>query len=220
MLQTYPPSSAWVNAPFASRCPRRSAASSPHSHVVVQANSTKGTAAYQTASSAVSDSMPARRDMVAALLGSLACTALPAHAAAPKYEQMEALKGKDYGKVRTKYPDYVLTDSGLQYKDLRDGSGDTASNGSRVTIDWDGYTLGYYGRPFEARNKSKGGAFVGDTKDFLKFTVGDHAVSSYMPIWQEVCDHIYIGCCVSRKSAYMQLCISWLRFSVAVIQDV
>lgn len=43
-----------------------------------------------------------RRDMVAALLGSLACTALPAHAAAPKYEQMEALKGKDYGKVRTK----------------------------------------------------------------------------------------------------------------------
>lgn len=52
-----------------------------------------------------------------------------------------------------RYPDYVLTDSGLQYKDLRDGSGDTASNGSRVTIDWDGYTLGYYGRPFEARNK-------------------------------------------------------------------
>lgn len=39
---------------------------------------------------------------MAALLGSLACTVLPAHAAAPKYEQMEALKGKDYGKVRTK----------------------------------------------------------------------------------------------------------------------
>ena len=46
-----------------------------------------------------------------------------------------------------------MTDSGLQYKDLRDGSGDTASEGSHVTIDWDGYTLGYYGRPFEARNK-------------------------------------------------------------------
>lgn len=25
--------------------------------------------------------------------------------------------------------------------------------------------------------QSKGGAFVGDTKDFLKFTVGDHSVS-------------------------------------------
>ena len=46
-----------------------------------------------------------------------------------------------------------MTDSGLQYKDLRDGSGGTASEGSHVTIDWDGYTLGYYGRPFEARNK-------------------------------------------------------------------
>lgn len=31
----------------------------------------------------------------------MAVTALPA-AAEPKYEQMEALKGKDYGKVRTK----------------------------------------------------------------------------------------------------------------------
>ena len=43
-----------------------------------------------------------RRDVVATLLGSLACTALPAQATAPKYEQMDALKGKDYGKVRTK----------------------------------------------------------------------------------------------------------------------
>lgn len=25
--------------------------------------------------------------------------------------------------------------------------------------------------------QSKGGAFVGDSKDFLKFTVGDHSVS-------------------------------------------
>ena len=51
-----------------------------------------------------------------------------------------------------RYPDYVLTDSGLQYKDLRDGPGDAVSNGAHVTVDWDGYTLGYYGRPFEARN--------------------------------------------------------------------
>ena len=46
-----------------------------------------------------------------------------------------------------------MTDSGLQYKDLRDGSGGVAKDGARVTVDWDGYTLGYYGRPFEARNK-------------------------------------------------------------------
>lgn len=52
-----------------------------------------------------------------------------------------------------RYPDFTLTDSGLQYKDLRDGSGGVAKDGSHVTVDWDGYTLGYYGRPFEARNK-------------------------------------------------------------------
>jgi len=26
-------------------------------------------------------------------------------------------------------------------------------------VDWDGYTIGYYGRIFEARNKAKGGSF-------------------------------------------------------------
>ena len=26
-------------------------------------------------------------------------------------------------------------------------------------VDWDGYTIGYYGRIFEARNKTKGGSF-------------------------------------------------------------
>ena len=45
-------------------------------------------------------------------------------------------------------------DAGLQYKDLRDGSGEAAQDGSKVTIDWDGYTIGYYGRPFEGRNKA------------------------------------------------------------------
>ena len=43
--------------------------------------------------------------------------------------------------------------AGLQYKDLREGSGEAARDGSKVTIDWDGYTIGYYGRPFEGRNK-------------------------------------------------------------------
>ncbi|KAL0027334.1 hypothetical protein WJX79_001396 [Trebouxia sp. C0005] len=132
---------------------------------------------------------PVRRQMLLSLLGSSALIALPA-VAEPKFEQMEALKGKDYGKVRTKYPDYVLTDSGLQYKDLRDGSGDAVSNGSHVTVDWDGYTLGYYGRPFEARNKSKGGAFVGDSKDFLKFTVGDHSV---IPAFEEAMVGMRVG---------------------------
>ena len=35
---------------------------------------------------------------------------------------------------------------------------------------------GYYGRPFEARNKPKGSAFVGDDKDFFRFTLGSGTV--------------------------------------------
>ena len=36
----------------------------------------------------------------------------PAQSALSKNEPMEGLKGKDYGKVRQRYPDYVLTESG------------------------------------------------------------------------------------------------------------
>ena len=42
-----------------------------------------------------------RREALTGVLSLLACPVLPA-LAEPKYEQMEGLKGKDYGKVRTK----------------------------------------------------------------------------------------------------------------------
>ena len=70
------------------------------------------------------------------------------------------------------YPDFTLTASGLQYKDFREGSGASPKPGQRVIVDWDGYTAGYYGRPFEARNKAKGGAFTGDNKEYLRFVLG------------------------------------------------
>lgn len=67
-------------------------------------------------------------------------------------------------------------DSGLQFKDLKIGTGKEAAVGETVVIDWSGVTLGYYGRPFEARNKPKGGAFFGDEKDFLTFRIGEESV--------------------------------------------
>lgn len=33
------------------------------------------------------------------------------------------------------------------------GKGECPQRGQTAVIDWDGYTIGYYGRPFEARNK-------------------------------------------------------------------
>lgn len=95
-------------------------------------------------------------DRRAALLAApcVACLiALAAPARAGEFVTMEAIKDKDYGKSPMKFPDYESTESGLQYKDLREGSGASPREGDTCVIDWDGYTVGYYGRVFEARNK-------------------------------------------------------------------
>lgn len=103
---------------------------------------------------------------------------------------MEALKGKDYGKARMSYGDYTTTPSGLQYFDLKEGSGKAPGPNALCTIDWDGYTIGYYGRPFEARNKTKGGSFTGDDKDFLKVRLGSGQV---IPAFEEALRGMKVG---------------------------
>ncbi|GAB4857232.1 Peptidyl-prolyl cis-trans isomerase fkbp19, chloroplastic [Ancistrocladus abbreviatus] len=148
-------------------------------------------------SSSTSPSLPqvlksgnGRRELLISSIGLMAggglalLNAFPASAAASRTEfaDMPALRGKDYGKTKMSYPDYIETESGLQYKDLRVGSGPTPKNGETVVVDWDGYTIGYYGRIFEARNKTKGGSFEGDDKDFFKFKMGSQEV---IPAFEE-----------------------------------
>ncbi|XP_052186186.1 peptidyl-prolyl cis-trans isomerase FKBP19, chloroplastic isoform X2 [Diospyros lotus] len=111
-------------------------------------------------------------------------------AVAAEFADMPALRGKDYGKTKMRYPDYTETESGLQYKDLRGGSGPTPKSGDTVVVDWDGYTIGYYGRIFEARNKTKGGSFEGDDKDFYKFRVGSQQV---IPAFEEAVSGMALG---------------------------
>ncbi|XAR48252.1 Peptidylprolyl isomerase [Bertholletia excelsa] len=111
-------------------------------------------------------------------------------AVAAEFADMPALRGKDYGKTKMRYPDYTETDSGLQYKDLRVGSGPTPKVGETVVVDWDGYTIGYYGRIFEARNKTKGGSFEGDDKDFYKFRLGSQQV---IPAFEEAVSGMALG---------------------------
>jgi len=55
---------------------------------------------------------------------------------------MPSIEGRGYGKARTKYPDFVQTPSGLQYKDVREGKGNSPTVGDRVVVDWEGYTIG------------------------------------------------------------------------------
>lgn len=106
------------------------------------------------------------------------------------FADMPALRGKDYGKTKMRYPDYTETDSGLQFKDLRVGIGPTPKIGDTVVVDWDGYTIGYYGRIFEARNKTKGGSFEGDDKDFFKFRIGSQEV---IPAFEEAILGMSVG---------------------------
>lgn len=126
----------------------------------------------------------------AVLLTALVNTQQALADAVANYEPMEALKGKDYGKSRTVYPDFTLTPSGLQFKDLREGTGETPKPGDTLVVDWSGYTIGYYGRPFEARNKPKGGSFTGDDKDFLRFVLGQQQV---IPAFEEAVSSMKVG---------------------------
>ncbi|CAM9283798.1 unnamed protein product, partial [Phaeothamnion confervicola] len=100
---------------------------------------------------------------------------MPDEAEESQLEDIPALRGLGYGKPRARYPDFILTSSGLQYRDIRKGTGEVPAPGDRVVIDWEGYTIGYYGRPFEAKNRVKGGAFEND-KDFVRFIVGKGVV--------------------------------------------
>ncbi|XP_074304112.1 peptidyl-prolyl cis-trans isomerase FKBP19, chloroplastic isoform X1 [Silene latifolia] len=103
---------------------------------------------------------------------------------------MPALRGKDYGKTKMRYPDYTQTLSGLQFKDLRMGNGPNPNIGDIVVVDWAGYTIGYYGRIFEARNKTKGGSFEGDDKEFFKFRIGSNEV---IPAFEEAVIGMSLG---------------------------
>jgi len=85
------------------------------------------------------------------------------------------VRGTIAGKPETKYPDFQVTASGLQYRDVRMGSGPSPSVGDRVVVDWEGYTLGHQGRPFAAKNKVKGGDFQGD-QDYCRWVQGQHTV--------------------------------------------
>jgi len=102
----------------------------------VNEHSTRSTAVYIM----TSDNEPcnARRSCVAAIGASF--LALPANA-----EQQSTSFLQDYD-------DFTKTKEGWSYRDVKDGKGGTTVQpGDRVVYDWSGYTIGYFGRPFQAK---------------------------------------------------------------------
>eukprot|EP00980_Cylindrotheca_fusiformis_P002191 scaffold503_cov81-Cylindrotheca_fusiformis.AAC.1 len=63
------------------------------------------------------------------------------------------------------YSDFEMTD------EVKEGSGSSPDWGDRVVFDWSGYTIGYFGRPFEAKGGPQGGAFDKDL-DFSRAELG------------------------------------------------
>lgn len=127
------------------------------------------------------------------LAAAISAPAPPARAAEGVYgprgveTSMDALEGRGYGKSRIDAgPDFVTTDTGLQYKDfvVGDESSPAPRVGDTVVLDWTGVTLGYYGRPFEAKSKVKGSAFNDDTKEYFRFVL-DPANTRVIPAVQE-----------------------------------
>jgi len=95
-----------------------------------------------------------------------------AFAADERYQNYPALGSQSSSVPRAKYPAFAETPSGLLYKDKTEGDGTGfPEDGDRVVIAWEGYTIGYFGRPFEMKSNVKGGAFDKDT-DNLRFVLG------------------------------------------------
>jgi hypothetical protein len=81
----------------------------------------------------------------------VASLSLPSAAFAKAEESMYAPK------FVQEYPDFAQSDEGWSYKDVKVGSGESPKTGDRVVYEWSGYTIGYFGRPFEAKGYVSGG---------------------------------------------------------------
>ncbi|CAB9528525.1 peptidylprolyl cistrans isomerase [Seminavis robusta] len=73
--------------------------------------------------------------------------------------------------IQESYADFTKTKEGWLYRQVKPGSGDKAQEGDRVVFDWSGYTIGYFGRPFQAKGGPQGGAFDKDI-DFERTIIG------------------------------------------------
>lgn len=139
---------------------------------------------------------------------SLAVAAMPAVLLPPlglasdkTYTQQPALAGKGYGKEAMTYSDFNKATNGLLYKDGKLGSGSSPQIGDRVVVDWTGYTIGYFGRPFETKKLKEL-----DAKDdeFLRFEVGrgeKHGVSKQPCRASYACSSVVYRRCHTRSRA-------------------
>lgn len=90
------------------------------------------------------------------------------------YEKQEGLK-PGLGKKRTRVPGFTALPSGLQVKDVNPGRNGTseAKEGDFVVFTWEGYTINYFGRPFETQTLQK---MAGVDPNPVRCQIGDGTV--------------------------------------------
>jgi hypothetical protein len=98
--------------------------------------------------------LASRRVCLSSIMGLVAT--IPALATAEESDSMYAPK------FVQEYADFSESKSGIRLRDVNPGKGDGAAIGDRVVYDWSGYTIGYFGRPFQAKGGPRGGAFDKD----------------------------------------------------------
>jgi FKBP-type peptidyl-prolyl cis-trans isomerase len=70
------------------------------------------------------------------------------------------------------YSDFTESPGGWSFREVTPGKGDVVAQlGDRVVFDWSGYTIGYFGRPFQAKGGPQGGAFDKDI-DYERTVLG------------------------------------------------
>jgi hypothetical protein len=90
-----------------------------------------------------------RRATVALLIGGIA--SLPIASVAEETQFLQ------------EYADFAMTDEGWSFRDVKGGEGQSPKVGDRVVFDWSGYTIGYFGRPFEAKGYVHTGLWICDS---------------------------------------------------------
>jgi FKBP-type peptidyl-prolyl cis-trans isomerase len=116
-------------------------------------------------STATSASTNRRNVLDQIMVSTVATMIMPSIASAEEKESMFAPK------FVQEYADFTSTSEGWSYRDVTIGNGESPAMGDRVVYDWSGYTIGYFGRPFEAKGGPQGGAFDKDL-DFSRTVLG------------------------------------------------
>ena len=126
-------------------------------------------------SKATDDASESRREVIQRALASMPILASAAIAIpSPSIAVSGALdtSSKYAPEFVQQYEDFTKTEEGWQYKDVKLGTGDAVlETGDRAVFDWSGYTIGYFGRPFEAKGGPVGGAFDKDL-DYSRTVIG------------------------------------------------